>query len=228
MDWNVTFSMPSSERLSAEISPPTGLPADITVPFNIVGAHATLMVSGGGPDPHNETYQLPDWTHLEPLTDGDTIFLPSPVYLSGEYNTGNDYVPVRCYKAVWNSVAINKISNTAQVQKPNFVLYCDNFAVGQGVDSGSNWHLLTGGIGVCLHKDDILRIQRADEVSIPAHMNVFRPRGITEMRLPGFTTVHLAAVPAGQEHRMVERTVRSAPSDWPTVNAAITGEAYSR
>lgn len=224
MDWSVTFSMPSSERVDT-VEPPIGLPADVTVPFNIVGAHATLMVSSGGPDPHDETYSVPDWTHLEPLTNGDTLFFPSPIYLSGEYNTANDYVPVRCHKAIWNTTATNMTSKSAQLIRPNFVLCCDDNPLNQGLTGGSTWHLLTGGIGVCLPRDEILRVQRVDEISVPAHLSVFRPRGIEEMRVPGFKTTHMAVGPSGQDLRATERVVKSSPADWPTVNAAVTGEA---
>lgn len=204
MDWNVTLSMPSTEIVSK--SSEIRAPHDLYIDFNVTGFCSLKALKTHAPDPHNQVYKYADWSFLG-AKDGDMLLFDEPITITGMYNTGNDYVPIRCDRALFHT----------RYDGFQCTLVCNGYTVQHGstpTDVGfpiSNWHILSGGVGNVIPTGKLLNLQRVGEMRTAKTTNLFTPHGIVEREIAGTQIVKAPIVrPA-------------VTTDWPTVNVA--GEA---
>lgn len=163
--WDVTLSEPTSETAltSNEI---WTCPEDFVVPFAATAGAFTLQrVTTFSPDPHGVVT-----AHVTPVSAGLTgkslgtyLRLKTPRMVTGEYNTGNDYIPVYVngfYIRGDDLVAVSEIAG-------KFVHLSQGPAT--GVLSGyeaSDWHILSGGYGSLVEEGEEL-----DVFDVPSQVN---------------------------------------------------------
>lgn len=201
LDWDITLSMPSSER-EEEASPTSTFPQDLVVTNKVAsGGALALMEQTSWTSSSVGTYGPPLNSFLDQYPD-ETIFkIQYPLFVAN--NSGS----WACHRFVLRTYK-TATKNDGTLGDVRTLYLMTDYDPEQLFPNPS-----TASFGVAIPQGMPFTAEPPGTQVVENFMNVFTPKGIQRIKTAGLSL----------------RTTREPiPSDWPTVNANIQGEAYRR
>lgn len=207
LDWDITLSMPSSEK-PEEASPSATFPQDLALTYKTlnggyIAVVEQLTLTGSG----SATYGPPLTSFMDGFEEGTIVQIQHPLFLADSNGTWNttrfvvqsNKIPVDSTGAL----SADPVKTLFPIKDPGEVAGVPNlFASG-----------VTTSHGICIPQGTVFTATPPGTQVVSNFMNVFTPRGIQRIKTAGLSL----------------QTVREPTTmDWPTVNANIQGEASRR
>lgn len=193
--WNVTLSEPTIERTHDESE--ITLRDDYVLPFDPPSGPLLLSkVVTPAPDPHDYVVEAIHTSDLAvgKLASGTYLGLASPKPITGQYNTGNAYVPLYVSGFVVNEdqtlTAVYVVNSTDFYS----IQIGDTYVPPSGI-SPSNFSVLSGGIGSFLEPGMTLQMYGEATALAPATVDIFTSKGRRTLMLKGRQMVRAATDP---------------------------------
>lgn len=173
--WDITLSEPTSEVKAAPTNTWTA-PRDFYLPFAPTAALPLSRCNVAAADPHLAALapETVFTTGLANFSPGTYLRLKEPRPITGEYNTGNDYIPI--YISGFTIATNLQLQAVAELGGEFFLISIGSQAVPTTDYQVTNWHLLSGGFGAIVQTGEVLDIFATPQSSKPEFLFRRLPR----------------------------------------------------
>lgn len=203
MDWDITLSMPSSEK-QEEATPTSTFPQDLALTYQVtspgyIGVVEQLSLTGAGV----ATYGPPMNSFIDGLEPGTMIQIGHPLILNdsnGRWNTTRFVVDSFEVATKSDGTGLTMMKTLFPVKDPQDPSTVNFFGAG-----------VTASHGICIPAGTSFTATPPGTQVVANFMNIFTPKGIKKIKTAGLS---------------LQTVQKPVASDWPTVNANISGEVY--
>jgi hypothetical protein len=176
--WDVTLSEPTTE--SSDVTKQLVAETDIYLrwgPPN--GNYVAATVTTPSADPHAIAYADYSVSPIE-FPAGGYFKLKLPTTVTGEYSTGNDYIPIEIDG--FAVAADGKLHATYKVAGQYYIIGAGVASTTFGVYQSSFWHLISGGTGAVVKRGEELEYFESPVLAGgQTQIRVFTPKGIRHL-----------------------------------------------